>query len=370
MRGDESDDFTQDFVEVACLAPIVGGKRVAVHWIADPHHRVSGFAHRAQQWTQRRLHIVGTHPRNQGESPGNAVGVQGVAERQHVVSRGVRPDLHADWIADASQELHVGTVQLSSALADPQHVRRAVVPLTGEGVLASQCLFVAENQRLVRGVHVNLVERTVAFGVDAACPHECECPLDFCRHLFVALTLGARSNELLVPCMHAIEVGKASLGERAQQVERARRLMVCLNQPLRIGDSRFVMWGGVVHHVTTERRNLTRADLLGVTRAWLGELTGDTSHLHHGYAHGVREHHGHLQDDAELLANIDRRELLETLGAVAGLQQEGVAVGHLTERGQKGACLAREDQRGIRLDLFQCAIERCRIGPLGLLGSR
>ena len=37
-------------------------------------------------------------------------------------------DLDADGVADAAQELHVGTVKLTSALATPQEVTAAIVP--------------------------------------------------------------------------------------------------------------------------------------------------------------------------------------------------------------------------------------------------
>jgi hypothetical protein len=52
----------------------------------------------------------------------------------------------------------VGAVELAGALADPEHVGRAVVPVAGERVLAGQRLLVAEDERLVAGVEVDLVE--------------------------------------------------------------------------------------------------------------------------------------------------------------------------------------------------------------------
>jgi hypothetical protein len=38
----------------------------------------------------------------------------------------------------------VGAVELAGALADPEHVGRAVVPVAGEGVLPGEGLLVAE----------------------------------------------------------------------------------------------------------------------------------------------------------------------------------------------------------------------------------
>jgi len=58
----------------------------------------------------------------------------------------------------------------------------------------------------------------------------------------------------------------------------------------------------------------------GVARAWLGELSGDSANFYNRYTHRIGEHHCHLQNNAQLLANIYRRELFETFGAVASLQ--------------------------------------------------
>jgi hypothetical protein len=61
----------------------------------------------------------------------------------------VGPDLAAERVADPGEELDVGAVEAAGALADPQHVGRAVVPVTGERVLPGERLLVAEDERLV-----------------------------------------------------------------------------------------------------------------------------------------------------------------------------------------------------------------------------
>ena len=80
------------------------------------------------------------------------------------------------------------------------------------------------------------------------------------------------------------------------------------------------------------------ADALGRARAGLGELAGDAADLHDRHAHRVGQHDRHLQDDAQLLPDVVGGELLEALGAVAGLEQEGVAGGDL---GRATACSER-----------------------------
>ena len=282
----------------------------------------------------------------------------------------VGPILQPNRVADAAQELDVRAVELPGALADPQHVRRAVVPPAAQRVLAGERLLVAEQQGLVAGVEVDLVEVVVVLGVDAAGTHEPQGPIDLCSHLVVGPALGARCHELLRPGVDTGEIGEAALGERTQQVERRCRLVVGLHEPVGRGDPRRFGGGRVVHHVAAERRQVEIADAFERSRPWLGELTGDAPDLDHRYAERIGEDDGHLQDDAQLLSDVDRRELLEALGAVAGLQHEGVAGGDVAERGLQRTRLAGEHQRGIGGDLLQGPIEVALVGPIGLLFSR
>ena len=279
------------------------------------------------------------------------------------------PDLHADRVVDAGQELEVGPVELAGAVADPDHVGRAVVPVAGQRVDAGQAFLVGEDQRLVAGEEVHLVQPLLGPEVDAAGGHEAQGAVDLRRDALVALALAGRGDELLVPQVHLGEVGEPALGERAQEVERRRRLLVGGHQPRRVGRARLDIEGLVVDHVAAEGRQLDVADPLGAGRARLGELPGDATHLHHRHAGRVGEGHRHLQDDLELVPDGVRVEFVEGLRAVSGLQQKGLAVGHLGQLRGQVARLAGEDQRRHggqpRLGLLQ----RVRVGPLGLLGG-
>src|SRR3546814_16257089 len=64
------------------------------------------------------------------------------------------PALHADRVLDATAIFDMGAVELAGTVADPDHVRRGVVPalVVGDRVLAGQRLLLAEQQRLLRGV--------------------------------------------------------------------------------------------------------------------------------------------------------------------------------------------------------------------------
>ena len=80
-------------------------------------------------------------------------------------------------------------------------------------------------------------------------------------------------------------------------------------------------------------------------RAGLGELAGDAADLHHRQRRREGQHHRHLQEDAEEVADVVGVVLGEALGAVAALQQERLAGGDLGERLLELARLARENQR-------------------------
>ena len=209
----ETRDFGDDMVEVPRLATGRRRERVAVHRIARPDHGMAGVVHRAQQWAQFVFDVVGTHPRDQGEASGDACRVQHLAQLENELGRRRRADLAADGVTDPAQELDVCAVELTGALADPQHVGRTVVPVAGQRVAASEGLFVSENQCLVRGEHVDLMEGRVVLGVDAACAHEGERVLDFGGQCLVTLSFGRRLDEFLRPGVHAVEVCEPALGE-------------------------------------------------------------------------------------------------------------------------------------------------------------
>ena len=188
--GEEALDLATDVVEVAGLASGLARERVAVHRIALPDHGVTRCLDGFEQRRQALADLVGAHSGDQGETARNLVGVECFAQTLDVVSGGGRADLATDRVLDATHELDVGTVELTGALADPDHVGRAVVPLVGEAVLAGQGFFVAEKQCLVAGVEVDAVEALIVGRVDATGAHETQGAFDAVGELLVALALG------------------------------------------------------------------------------------------------------------------------------------------------------------------------------------
>ncbi len=227
------------------------------------------------------------------------------------------PILQPTGLQHAREELEMGAVELAGAIADPHHVGRAVEPVAGQRVHPGQALLVGEDQCLVARPEVDLVQPDFGAQVDATCRHEAKGPVDFRRHALVAQPLGRRCDELLVPQVDLGEVGEATLGEGAQEIERRGGLLVRRHEARRVGAPRVFVECLVVHHVPAERVEFGVADALGRRRARLGELACDPSDLDHRHAGRVGERDRHLQDDLQLVADGIGREVGERLGTVA-----------------------------------------------------
>jgi hypothetical protein len=75
-------------------------------------------------------------------------------------------------------------------------------------------------------------------------------------------------------------------------------------------------------------------------------MAGHPADLDHGHAGAVGEHDGHLQDGLELGPDVLRGGAVEGLGAVAALEDEGLAPGHGGQPVAQLVALAGEDERG------------------------
>jgi hypothetical protein len=112
-------------------------------------------------------------------------------------------------------------------------------------------------------------------------------------------------------------------------------------------------------------RQLLAALRLGGRGARLGKLPGDATDLDHRLLAGEGQHHRHLQQHAEGVANIVRVELGEALRAVATLEQKTAPLRDVGEVGFQGTGFAGKDQRRElgkrRLDLAELGgIAICR----------
>ncbi len=182
------------------------------------------------------------------------------------------------------------------------------------------------------GEEVDFVQAAVGFGVDATGAHEPQGAIDLGGEAFVLLALWASGDELLRPGMDPAQIGKTTFDEGAQQVERRCALVVGLDEALGIGvrdasvgPSPLTMWPRKLGSCTSP--TISNGDERGLANCPAIRPTLTT-----GTPSRIGQHDGHLQDDAQLFTDVDRRELLEALGTVACLQQEGIASGHFGQR--------------------------------------
>ena len=285
------------------LVAALGGVGVAVHRIAGPNHGVAGVTNGGEKRRQVVAHVVGALPGDECQAAGDLLGVERFAQGEHLVRCRRRADLAAERVLHASKELDMGAVELAGALADPEHVGRAVVPIAGEGVLPGQRFFVVEEKRFVAREEVDFVQGRHGAAVDAARIHEGEGAVDLAGHLFVPFTGGRGSDEFAVPGRNLAEVGIATSGEGPQQVQCGGGPVVGGEQSLGVGATFALGEADVVDDLAEEGRQLDIALGLDGGGAGFGELPGDTADLNDRQAARIREDDRHLEDDAELVAN-------------------------------------------------------------------
>src|SRR2546430_15773352 len=83
----------------------------------------------------------------------------------------------------------------------------------------------------------------------------------------------------------------------------------------------------------------------------LGELAGDPPHLDHRQPGGIGQDDRHLEDDLELVADRVGGEVVEGLGTLARLQDEGLTPGHHAEGLLESPGLPGEDERRLVAEL-------------------
>ncbi len=327
MHLEELLHLIEDLREVTGLVATAGLDRVAVHRIGTPQHVLAFALHGADQLWQVIANLVRTHARDQVQAAGVVVRVQSVDQANQVFGVHAWPDLDPNRVVHTAQELDVGAVQLPGAVADPQHVRRTVVILVGQAVAADEGLFVIQQQRFVGREETGLAQ--LWRRVHATGAHEGEGFIDAVGQLAVLLGQCRVGDEIQVPLMHLVQIGEAALGERAQQVQGRRGLVIGLQQAIWVRHPAFLIETDAIDDIATVGGKGHTRDGFIVGRARLGELPGHAPDFYHRAAGGEGHHDRHLQQHFKGVANFRRRELDEALRAIAALQQERAALGYL-----------------------------------------
>ncbi len=236
-------------------------------------------------------------------------------------------------------------IQLTGAITDPQHVCRAIVIVVGQAVAPHKGFFVIEQQRFVGGEETGFAQLRRA--VHAAGAHERQGFIDAPGQLAVLVGKRRVGDEVQVPLVHLMQIGKPALCERAQQVQGGGGLVVSLDQALRVRHSAFFVETDAVDDVTPISRERHAIDDFVIGRARLGKLPSHASDLDHRAARSEGHDDRHLQQHLEGVANLRRRKLHEAFGAIAALQQERPALGHLGKLAAQLPCFAGKHQRRI-----------------------
>ena len=170
VDGEELLHLREDGAEGARLEAARGLDRIAVHRVAGPHHLGALGLHRLDQARQVRRDIARAHPADERQPARLVPGIELPEQALEMVCRQRRAAFQPERVADAAQELDMRLVRVARAVADPEHVRRAVVPLARQAVDAGQRLFPGQQQRLVRGVERGFAKLRRRLGGQAAWP--------------------------------------------------------------------------------------------------------------------------------------------------------------------------------------------------------
>ena len=338
-------DLLHDVLERPGLEAGAHLDRVAVHRIARPDHLAPFPLHGPDQPRQVGLDLVMAHA-GDDRHPSRLVGrVEDVDQPQQVVRVHGGAGLQPQGIGEAAGILDVGAIEVARAVAQPDQVRRGVVPVTRQGVGTGHGLLEAEQERLMRGVQGRgRHTRRVGFR-QAAGGHEAQRLGDPVGDLAVALALRGAGHEVQVPVVDLVQPGVAAARERPQQVERGCRLRVGAHLALGIGTTGCLVEVEAVDDVAAVARQVHAVLALEGRGPGLGELAGQPADLDDAEAGAEGQDDRHLQQHAQRVADVVGPELGEAFGAVAALQQERPALRDLGQLRLQRSRLAGEHQR-------------------------
>src|SRR5215213_3274203 len=144
VNGEERLHLRQNAVERPGLVSVAGADGVAVHRIAGPHHDAAFALHRADQLRQMIADLVRSEPVDQRQASRLIVGVEHVDQPQQFLRLQRGAAFQSDRILDAAEIFHMAVIELPRTVADPDHVARGCVPVSGGGIDAREGLLVAE----------------------------------------------------------------------------------------------------------------------------------------------------------------------------------------------------------------------------------
>ena len=229
----------------------------------------------------------------------------------------------------------------SAVHADPGEMGGEVEPALLARDAAGLRLFVGQVQALVAGEVVDPVQLA---GMDAQdVLHELQGFADRTRHAAVLLGHEGLLHPIQVPVIEAVRIDEAAADERADEVESEGGAFVAAQHQLGIGSAGRLREVGTIDEVAAIAGEGDAVAGLEIVGAGLGVLAGDAADADQALAAAVREHQADLQQDFELVGDGGGIAVVETLGAVAALEQETLAAGGFGQLGLEGADLPGGD---------------------------
>lgn len=122
-----------------------------------------------------------------------------------------------------------------------------------------------------------------------------------------------------------MQVGEATVDQRAHEVHRHCRARMRGDHAARIGHARGLGEGRRIDHIAAIARQGHAIARFGIGRARLGVLPGEATHPHHRQMQAVHQHQAHLQQHLQPVGDGARFAIAEILSAIATLQQEALA---------------------------------------------
>ena len=177
-------------------------------------------------------------------------------------------------------------------------------------------------------------------------------------------------NPAEVPVFRVVQVGEAAIDEGSHEIHRHRRARVAADQALRVRSACLRIEGGGIDEITAVTRQCHAVASLAVRRTRLGVLAGEAADAHDGELESVHEHEAHLQHDLEPVRDQRRGAVVETLGAIAALQQEASPLRRFGQQVPERHDLPRGDQRRQLAQLRERSCQLIRIRINRLLGMR
>ena len=305
---------------------------------------------------------------DQGQPAGLARGVDSLDPAGEMVAGGACADLDADRILDTPDVLHVRAAGLIGAKADPGEVGGQVEEAGPARDAAGLRLFVTQVERFVRREEIDPIALA---GADAEnILHEYQRVGDGLRHGVVLIGHGRVLHPIEVEVFGMVEVGKAALDQRADEVQGEGRALVTAQQKLRIGRASFESEVRTVDDIAAVRGKRDAVARLVVGGARLGVLAGEAPDTGDRFLGPDHQHQAHLQQHFDSVGDPYGAAVYQALGAVARLQHEtasGRGFGKLFAQihdlptGHQGRELP---------EIVEDPFESSQIGILGLLQGR